>query len=91
MLSTIRSLLPKDTADIFAFLFLNISFWAIALYEIIHVLPTVDENSRFGYYFHLFVGCGFFVNIYGAYYKLITVESSTRGIILPTILKEGWQ
>lgn len=83
--------LPKDSTDYAAYIFMNAAFIAITFYELIHVLPTIDENSKFGFAFHFFVGLFFLINIYGNYIKVITTDTSTKGIFLPTMLKEGWK
>lgn len=91
MSAKLKAFLPKDSSDYPAYIFMNASFISIALYELIHVLPTVDENSKFSFAFHFMVGLFFLVNIYGNYYKLITTDTSTKGMILPTMLKENWR
>ena len=91
MTAKLKAFLPKDSADYPAFFFMNASFISIALYELIHVLPTVDENSKFSFTFHFALGLFFFINVYGNYYMLIMTDSSTKGMILPTMLKENWR
>ena len=91
VLSSWKRILPKDTTDWPAFVFVNAAFISITYHELLHVLPTVDENSKFGYTFHLIVGLYFFVNIYGNFAKLIYTDSSTRGMLMPTNLKENWR
>ncbi|XP_067940132.1 probable palmitoyltransferase ZDHHC24 [Watersipora subatra] len=90
-MSLIKRFLPKDTNDLPAFVFMNGAFCSITLYEIFHVLPTVDDKSKFGMAFHLLVGLYFFANIYGNFIKLILTDSSTRGMMLPTTLQENWR
>lgn len=85
------NILPKDTTDYPAYIFMNLSFIAITIYELVHVLPTVDENSLFGFSFHFVLGLFFLINIYGNYIMVIKTDSSTKGIFLPTMLKEGWK
>ena len=83
--------LPKTHTDIPAFLFMNVALIVIFFFEITHILPTVDENSPVGFTFHVFVGIFLVLNIYGNYIQVIFVDTSTRGIFLPTMLKEGWR
>lgn len=83
--------LPKDATDYPAYIFMNVAFISITFYELVHVLPTIDENSTFGFTFHFLLGLFFLVNIYGNYIKVITTDTSTKGIFLPTMLKEGWK
>jgi len=83
--------LPKDSSDYPAFIFMNFAFCGITLYEVLTVLPTVDEDSSLGFTFHFIIGLFFLINIYGNYIQLIKTDSSTKGMIMPTILKESWK
>ena len=95
----LKTFLPKSTSDRIAFLFLLFSVHSIALFELLGVLPLIYSTHEHAtptgqfslYFFHISVGVFSYFNVMINLWKIITTNTSTRGLILPTQLKPGWK
>lgn len=91
--------LPKSTTDIFAFCFLLAAIHAIAFFELFVVLPSIysskshaAENGEYSlYYFHVFMGLYIYTCVMINLYMVMTTNTSIRGKVLPSILRQGWR
>lgn len=98
-LPTVARHLPKSKSDFSAFCFLLAAIHSIGLFELFVVLPSIysttthapDENGFSLYYFHVFMGIFIYTNVILNLYKVMTTNTSTRGKVLPSILRSGWR
>lgn len=93
-----KRLLPKNPTDIGAFTFALFGINAIFYFEILYVLPSITEQyaeeepySPFRWYFHVICGSYIYFNTLSSFWKVISTETSVRGLVLPSILKQGWR
>ncbi|RUS84952.1 hypothetical protein EGW08_007263, partial [Elysia chlorotica] len=94
-----KAFFPKSTSDRVAFLFLLFAIHSIAFFELFAVLPSiysthehVASNGQFNlYFFHIFIGVFVYASVMINLKKIITTNTSTRGLVLPTQLKPGWK
>jgi len=85
----LRKLLPPDRSDYIPFfLFAFLTPTAIAI-EFKLLLPKIFEgqilNTLYGVIGYLFV-CMYF-----CWFKLVTVDTTTRGVVLPVVMKPDWK
>ncbi|XP_045178398.2 probable palmitoyltransferase ZDHHC24 [Mercenaria mercenaria] len=90
-----KRLLPKNATDTFAYIFTLFGINSIFYFELLYVLPKIvseEENySSLKWYFHVTCGCVIYCNALSSFWKIISTETSVRGLILPSILKPGWR
>ena len=90
---SLREILPKSRSDAFAFSFTLFGINAIYFFELKFILPwLMNEDNQYSdtkWYFHVFLGTFIYVNALGFFWKIISTETSTKGIILPILLKPG--
>lgn len=84
--------LPKTPTDWGAFIFLLFGIHSIALYELLVVLPFYKSlHPDLLYYTHVMAGVFIYVNTVTNLWKVMTTDTSTKGIMMPVILKPGWR
>lgn len=90
-----KRLLPKNATDTFAYIFTLFAINAIFYFELLYVLPryvSPEENEKpFLWYLHLTCGCIIYFNALSCFWKIISTDTSVRGLMLPVILKPGWR
>lgn len=85
--------LPRTTNDWFAFLFLLFGIHSVLVFELFVVLPYVyheHHNSTAMYYFHITAALFIYLNVMCNLFMLITTYTGVRGVVLPAVLKPGW-
>ena len=87
-----RKIKPKCNADAFSMIYAQIMINAGVIYGKYAVLPWMKENSDIGtgriVVYHM-IGAYIYVNVMGRIWKMIMINTSTVGKILPTLLKPG--
>lgn len=76
-------------SDTFSFSFLLTSVISIFIFEVLIVIPSTEEGFL-PYPFHLALGTFIFINILSNLTMAMKVDSTTRRIICPAVLKPGW-
>lgn len=95
----LKALLPRSTSDRVAFFFLLFAIHSIAFFELFAVLPSIystgahaTESGQCSFYFiHISVGIFAYINVMLNLWKIMTTNTSTRGMVLPIQLKPGWK
>ena len=87
----IKRYLPRTWVDWFAFLFMVIMVHVIVLYELLVVLNQIHEEFTLLYIFHVLFGVFLYLNVIGNMIKVMTTDSTSGSVVLPSILKEGWR
>ncbi|CAH1790205.1 unnamed protein product [Owenia fusiformis] len=88
----LKHIFPKSRSGIVASAFLVGILPTIYFYELLVVLPTVHPGlSSTWAYVHIFCGTALFINCVGSIWKMMTVEITCRGHMLPSVLKPGWR
>lgn len=63
--------------------------------EILFILPWIVNQtpnySETKWFLHVFVGTFIYLNCLACFWKIISTETSTKGIVLPSLLKPGWR
>ena len=86
-----KKLLPRQISDIGAFFFVTVMTPLTFYYEVkVVVTDLYHESSPFLYYFHITVGSFLLFNIVGNYLELWLTDTSTRHVILPSVIKQKW-
>jgi len=83
-------LLPKSPSDRVAFIFALLMIHVVGFFELLVVLPYIDASGYRTYWVHVVIGLFLYFGVMSSYYKLFTVDSTTSGIILPTLKPPGW-
>lgn len=81
---------PRQISDIGAFIFVTIMMPLTFAYEVKIVLPELYEDSAIFYYFHISMGSILLFNILGNFWQLWLTDTSTRHVILPSVIKQKW-
>lgn len=76
-------------SDGFSFGFLAVSVVSVFIFEVLIVLPEVEKRQNV-IYTHIVLGTFVFFNILGNLAKVILTETSTKRIMLPSLLKPLW-
>lgn len=99
MPSSILRHLPRTGSDICAFSFLLFAVHSIGLFELFVVLPSIYTSEAHAtpgggfslYYFHVFMGLFIYFNVVLNLYMIITTNTSIKGKLLPSVLRQGWR
>lgn len=87
-----KAFMPKVVSDGLAMLFLIIAVSATFYFEIFIVIPNIyDQNYIYTPYIHTFNGSYIIIALFGNFILLITTDSSTTTLLLPSVLKSGWR
>ena len=88
-----KQMRPKCKSDWFGCVFSMFGINAIYWYELLTVLPWVskqsDSYSPLLYYIHMMSGTFLYVNAMWSFWKVISTDTSTVGVMLPVTLKPG--
>lgn len=84
-----NKLFPRQVSDIGAFLFVVIMMPATYIYETAIVVPEIYSSAPYAYYVHNAVGLFFLVNLIGNFLGLWLTDTSTRFIVLPSVIKNS--
>jgi len=81
---------PKTNSDRVSFVFAQFMIHVVALFELLVVLPYIDADGTRTYWLHVVTGLTINFNVMASFYKLFTVNSSTSGVVLPSLKPPGW-
>lgn len=93
-MSNLRKYLPKDKTECFAYVFTLAAITGIFLFEVFIVLPDIVSRHDYSYRWqlcHKINAFLLFINAISCFWKIISSETSSRGVVLPTIMKPGWR
>ena len=86
-----RRILPKNLGDWIAFVFTFVMMHVMAIFELFVILPYIDERGSEAYWIHLIVGLFLYINTMASLWYTMTVDTTSAGVVLPSILKAGWR
>lgn len=87
----LQEMLPRNTSDWIAFILANVFIHLVVLYELLIILPYIDEDRTRTFWLHVCVGLFLYVNVMTSQVRTIATNSTTRHMMLPSILKPGWR
>jgi palmitoyltransferase len=81
---------PKAHSDRISFFFAMIMIHVVGFFELFVILPYIDADGTRTYWLHVVTGLTIYINVMASFYKLFTVDSSTSGVVLPSLKPPGW-
>ena len=84
-------IIPKDTNDKIAAAIMWFAVHLICLFELFVVLPSAHEDKPFEFAKHVIFGLYIYVNVMISLVMVIRCNSSTKNMMLPSVLKPGWR
>ena len=87
----LRKWIPKTMDDRIAFVVFLAGVHLVAFYELFVILPYIDADRKTIFWSHAILGFFIYCNIMTCFIKLVEIDSSTKGHVLPTVLKPGWR
>ena len=82
----------KNWSDISAIIFLILAVTSTFVFEVYVVLPHIHHSLDFSVqYFHIFNGVFILYNILSNLLYLMTTDTSTRKLMLPSVLMANWR
>jgi len=84
-----NKLFPRQVSDVGAFLFVVLMMPATYIYETSIVVPAIYSTSPYAYYIHNAVGFFLLINLIGNFLGLWLTDTSTRFIVLPSVIKNS--
>lgn len=86
-----RRAMPKQPGDRIAYFMMLIMIHMVAFYELFIILPYIDYERNKTFWFHAVAGLTVYLNVMASLYKLFTTDSTTSGVLLPTVVLPGWR
>jgi len=83
-------LFPRSPSDRVAYVFALVMIHVVGFFELLVVLPYIDASGYRTYWVHVVIGLFLYFSVMSSFYKLFTTDSTTSGIILPTLKPPGW-
>eukprot|EP00096_Caligus_rogercresseyi_P001583 TRINITY_DN1262_c0_g2_i1.p1 TRINITY_DN1262_c0_g2~~TRINITY_DN1262_c0_g2_i1.p1 ORF type:complete len:288 (-),score=84.02 TRINITY_DN1262_c0_g2_i1:1616-2416(-) len=73
-----------------AFIFVSLMIPTSYFYESLIVLPSLTPSNCIMFYIHHILGLFIVVNLLGNFMGLWLIDTSTRFVVLPTVIKKKW-
>jgi palmitoyltransferase len=83
-------LFPKTPSDRIAYVFALVMIHVVGFFELLVVVPYIDAVGDRTYWLHVICGLTLYFNVISSFFLLFTVDSSTCGVVLPTLKLPGW-
>lgn|SRR6218665_1137366 len=86
-----RRFMPKQPSDRIAYFMMLIMIHIVGIYELFVILPYIDYERNKTFWLHASAGLFLYFNVMASFYKLFMTDSTSSGVMLPTLLMPGWQ
>jgi len=86
-----REMLPRITSDWIAFIVAIVLIHIVVVYEVVVILPYIDEERTRTFWLHVAFGLFLYVSVITSFVRTIATNSTTRHMMLPSVLKPGWR
>ena len=86
-----REMLPRNQSDWIACVVAFGLIHIVVLYELLIILPYIDGDRTRTFWLHACVGLFLYVNVMTSLVRTMATDTTTRHMMLPTLLKPGWR
>lgn len=85
------SLIPRDFSDRIAFFVMLGAIHLITFFELLVILPYIDQDRTKTYWLHFTIGMCFYFDIMSNIGFILTIDTTSGSVIMPSVLKLGWR